>query len=282
MPMRVLSPAKINWSLRVLGRRGDGFHDLETLFQTISLHDVLTFTPARETTLVCDDPSIPTDESNLILRAARALAAPPVAIELQKRIPAGGGLGGGSSNAATTLRALNELFDLGFEDFDLAEIALRLGSDVPFFLVGGTAYATGRGEELAAMQPAPKIPLLLLFPDERMLTPEAFRMLRRFSAPLGMERYAEILAAGLLPDAGELTNDFEEPVFAKLPRLGELRQRLLDAGATWARMSGSGSTIVGAFRDVASRDAARAAFSDVRCEADRAFNGVRCASAEPV
>src|SRR5207253_1537075 len=101
-------------------------------------------------------------ESNLILRAARALGAPPVAIELQKRIPAGGGLGGGSSNAATTLRALNELFDLGFEDFDLAEIALRLGSDVPFFLAGGTAYATGRGEELAAMQPAPTIPLLLL------------------------------------------------------------------------------------------------------------------------
>ena len=265
--MRVLSPAKINWSLRVLGRRGDGFHDLETLFQTISLHDVLTFTPARETTLVCDDPSIPTDESNLILRAARALGAPPVAIELRKRIPAGGGLGGGSSNAATTLRALNELFDLGFEDFDLAEIALQLGSDVPFFLVGGTAYATGRGEELGSMQPAPKIPLLLLLPDERMLTPEAFRMLRHFSSPLGMERYAEILAAGLLPDATELTNDFEEPVFAKLPRLAELRQRLLDAGAAWARMSGSGSTIVGAFRDAASRDAARAAFSDVRCEA---------------
>ena len=268
--MHVVSPAKINWSLRVLGRRADGFHDLETLFQTISLHDVLTFTPARETSLTCDDPSIPTDESNLILRAARALGAPPVAIELQKRIPAGGGLGGGSSNAAATLRALNRLFDLGFENFDLAEIALRLGSDVPFFLVGGTAYATGRGEELAAMQHAPKIPLLLLFPRERMLTPEAFRMLRRFSPPLGMERYAEILERGLLADAGELTNDFEEPVFAKLPRLAELRQRLLDAGAAWARMSGSGSTIVGAFRDAAARDAAlatlRAEVSDVRCE----------------
>jgi 4-diphosphocytidyl-2-C-methyl-D-erythritol kinase len=265
--VRVLSPAKINWSLRVLGRRGDGYHDLETLFQTVSLHDVLTFTPAAtETTLVCDDPSIPVDESNLILRAARALGAPPVAIELEKRIPAGGGLGGGSSNAATTLRALNELFDLGFGDFDLAGIALALGSDVPFFLVGGTAYATGRGEELAAMPPAPKVPLLLLFPEERMLTPEAFRMLRRFSPPLGMERYAEILDAGLLPDSAELTNDFEDPVFAKLPRLRELRERLLAAGAVWSRMSGSGSTIVGAFADAASRDAARAAFTGVRCE----------------
>jgi 4-diphosphocytidyl-2-C-methyl-D-erythritol kinase len=264
--MRVLSPAKINWALRVLGRRGDGYHDLETLFQTVSLHDVLTFTPSRETTLVCDDPSIPVDDSNLILRAARALGAPPVAIELQKRIPAGGGLGGGSSNAATTLRALNELFDLGFGDFDLAEIALTLGSDVPFFLVGGTAYATGRGEELAAMRPAPRVPLLLLFPEERMLTPEAFRMLRRFSPPLGMERYEEILAAGLLRDAAELTNDFEAPVFAKLLFLHELRVRLLEAGAAWARMSGSGSTIVGAFRDAAGRDAAKAAFSDVRCE----------------
>jgi len=265
--MRVLSPAKINWSLRVLGRRTDGYHDLETLFQTISLHDVLTVTPAGETSLVCDDPTIPTDDSNLILRAAKALGAPPVAIELQKRIPAGGGLGGGSSNAATTLRALNTLFDLGFPELDLLEIALGLGSDVPFFLAGGTAYATGRGEELARMPGPPKLPLLLLFPEERMLTAEAFRLLRRFSPPIGPERYEEILAGGLLPHAGELTNDFEQPVFAKLPQLADLKRRLLDSGAGWAAMSGSGSTIVGAFRDGAARDAASAMFTGVRREA---------------
>src|SRR5687768_16789526 len=104
--MKLPSPAKINWSLRITGKRPDGFHDLETVFQTISLHDELIFREADALTLTCDDPSIPTDCTNLVLRAARAVDARPVAIELRKRIPAGGGLGGGSSNAATTLRAL--------------------------------------------------------------------------------------------------------------------------------------------------------------------------------
>src|SRR5258707_15771605 len=129
-PMRARSYAKINWSLRVTGRRADGFHDLETVFQAVSLHDTLTFTPAETLTLTCDDPSIPTDGTNLVLRAARALGAPPVAIHLEKRIPAGGGLGGGSSNAATTLVTLARMFAL---NTPLAELALSLGSDVPFF-----------------------------------------------------------------------------------------------------------------------------------------------------
>src|SRR5438045_2675433 len=116
--MHVLrSFAKINWALRITGRRADGFHELETVFQTISLHDDLTFRESERLILRCDDATIPTDDSNLILRAARAVSAPPVAIELRKRIPAGGGLGGGSSNAATTLLAF------GKEREDLAQIA---------------------------------------------------------------------------------------------------------------------------------------------------------------
>ena len=125
--MLVRAYAKINWSLRITGKRADGFHDLETLFQTISLHDTLTFDPADRLTLTCDDPSIAVDETNLVLRAARAVGAPTVAITLHKTIPAGGGLGGGSSDAAATLKTLasaNESLD---------EIALGLGSDVPFF-----------------------------------------------------------------------------------------------------------------------------------------------------
>src|SRR3954468_15009389 len=104
--MNVRAYAKINWTLRVTGRRPDGFHDLETIFQTISLHDTLTFTESDRLTLTCDDPSIPVDETNLVWRAARAIDAKPVAIHLQKRIPHGGGLGGGSSDAAATLIAL--------------------------------------------------------------------------------------------------------------------------------------------------------------------------------
>jgi 4-diphosphocytidyl-2-C-methyl-D-erythritol kinase len=243
------SYAKINWALRITGRRADGFHDLETVFQAISLHDELTFTAAPGLTLSCDDPAIPTDETNLVLRAARAAGANDVAIQLRKRIPAGGGLGGGSSNAATTLMELGH--------GDLASTALALGSDVPFFLLGGTAYATGRGEVLTPMPPMTGIPLLLLLPEERVLTKDAFARVTRHSPPLGIDAYR---------DFTNFTNDFEEPVFAMLPRLASLKARLYDAGARWAGMSGSGSTIVGAFADAASRDRAALSFADVRTE----------------
>lgn len=258
--MQAVAHAKINWTLRITGRRDDGFHDLETLFQTISLHDVLTFEESDRFTLTCDDASIPTDDSNLILRAARALGAPPVRIHLEKRIPAGGGLGGGSANAAATLVTLARMFDI---DTPLHDLAATLGSDVPFFLVGGTAYATGRGEVLTPLPDVEEIPLALIFPEQRVLTPEAFRMLQRFSQPGGVERYRAMVAGDLLAHGAELVNDFEEPVFAKLAHLAAFKQRLLDRGATWAAMSGSGSTIVGAFRDAATRDAALEAMDGV-------------------
>ena len=246
--------AKINWTLRVTNKRADGFHDLETIFQTISLHDTLTFMPSDRLTLTCDDPTIPVDDTNLVIRAARAANA-TAAIHLQKRIPHGGGLGGGSSDAAATLTALGA---------PRRDIALSLGSDVPFFLLGGTAYATGRGEVLTPLRNRAGIALLLLFPEERVMTPEAFRMLRKFSPPVGIERLREF---DPLRDRELLINDFEEPLFERLPALRELKRRLYYAGAPWAGMTGSGSTIVGAFTDAGSRDAARATFSDVRAEA---------------
>jgi 4-diphosphocytidyl-2-C-methyl-D-erythritol kinase len=247
----VRSYAKINWSLRVTGKRPDGFHDLETVFQTISLCDELTFRESDAFSLTCDDDSIPTDHNNLVLRAAKAVNADPVAIDLRKRIPAGGGLGGGSSNAAATLRLL------GGDRDDLPEIALSLGSDVPFFLTGGTAYATGRGEVLTPLPPMSEIPLLLLLPDERVSTRDAYARIERYSEPLGIAAYREFAS---------FTNDFEEPVFAMYPRLRELKARLYDAGAKWAQMSGSGSTLVGAFESAAARSEAAAAFPDVRVE----------------
>jgi len=259
--MLVRAYAKINWSLRVTGKRADGFHDLETLFQTISLHDTIRFTESDRLSLTCDDPAIPTDDTNLVMRAARALGAPRFAIHLQKAIPAGGGLGGGSADAAATLVALSPLLSTSVS---LGDIALTLGSDVPFFLIGGTAYATGRGEVLTALPSMAGIPLLVLIPEERVSTARAFGMLRRSSEPLGIERHRRIVADGVLAHREELTNDFEEPVFAMLPALRALKLRLIDAGASWAAMSGSGSTIVGAFADEASRDAAMKRFVDVR------------------
>jgi len=245
--MDVKAYAKINLGLRVTAKRDDGFHDIETIFQTISLHDTLTFGPAEALTLTCDAPEIPVDETNLVLRAARAAGAPPVAIALRKRIPAGGGLGGGSSDAAATLRAL------GRPD---PQLALTLGSDVPFFLLGGTAYATGRGESLVPLPSLAGVPLLLVFPPERVATARAYAMLRRFSPPLGLERVRAMIDDDLFAHATELVNDFEEPVFAELPHLGALKTRLYELGARWAGMSGSGSTIVGAFRDAEERDMA--------------------------
>lgn len=255
--LAVKSFAKINWSLRITGRRCDGFHDLETVFQAISLHDELTFRPAERFSLTCDELGIPTDETNLVLRAARAVNATPAAIELRKRIPAGGGLGGGSSNAAATLLAL------GGDRDDLPHLALSLGSDVPFFLLGGTAYATGRGEQLTPLPSMDGIPLLLVLPEERVLTKEAFARITRYSPALGIDAYTRGFDA--------LTNDFEEPVFELLPRLRALKARLYEAGAMFAAMSGSGSTLFGAFATDAERDAAAARFGDVRVE--RAVTG---------
>ncbi len=256
--MRVRSYAKINWSLRITGRRADGYHDLETIFQLISLHDTMAFDRADRMTLTCDDASIPLDQSNLVLRAARALGNPPVKIELRKEIPAGGGLGGGSSNAATTLRALDEMFELHTPAPRLRELALALGSDVPFFLLGGTAYATGRGEVLTPLPPLGGVPLLLVLPEERVSTAEAFGLISSYSKPVGIPRQTLFARPELL------VNDFEEPVFASLPRLREHKNALLAAGALWAGMSGSGSTIAGAFETAAERDAARQRFADVR------------------
>jgi 4-diphosphocytidyl-2-C-methyl-D-erythritol kinase len=246
--------AKINWALRVTGKRPDGFHNIETLFQTISLHDDLTFERSDRLSLTCDDPTIPIDDTNLVMRAAKAIGA-TARIHLQKRIPAGGGLGGGSSDAAAALRE--------FTRKDPA-IALSLGSDVPFFLEGGTAYATGRGEILTPLRRVAPVPLLLLVPAERVLTAQAYGMLRRFSPPLGLERYRAMIDDDLLDHASELINDFEEAIFAKFPHLHALKTRLYEAGAAWAAMSGSGSTIVGAFRSQADRDAAIKRFAGVR------------------
>lgn len=260
--LSVESPAKINWTLRVTGKRPDGYHDLETVFQTISLHDTLVFEESPRLVVTCDDPAVPVDERNLVTRAARALGADRIAIHIGKRIPAGGGLGGGSSNAATTLVTLSTLLGI---TVPLEPIALSLGSDVPFFLQGGTAYATGRGERLTPIEAPSGIPLLLVLPDVRVSTATAFGNLRRFSPPLGIERQ-RALAAQIPLATSDWINDFEESVFAELPELARIRERLVASGATWARMSGSGSTMAGAFRSEADRDRAAGMFPELRVE----------------
>jgi len=266
LPLTVRSFAKLNWMLRVLGPRPDGYHDLETIFQTISLHDTLHFAPSTTLTLRCSDRSIPVDGRNLLTRAALLMierfGAPPLDIFLDKKIPAGGGLGGGSANAATTLLTCARLCPTPPSMENLEAAALSLGSDVPFFLHGGSAYATGRGDELQQLEDRPGLPLLLLLPRHRISTPEAFATLKMIRGetgstemvrePLGRDRCVELLDH----QPGNLVNDLEQPAFRIWPLLGELLARLQQTAPQWARMSGSGSTLAGAYANAEARDAA--------------------------
>jgi 4-diphosphocytidyl-2-C-methyl-D-erythritol kinase len=264
--MEIQAPAKINLFLRVVQRREDGFHEIETLFQAIGLADTLRFEPAPEGTFVltCDDPSLPTDERNLVTRAAMALrqaaareAPGPLRagarVTLYKRIPTGGGLGGGSSDAAAALFGLCRLWELPLADDTLHELAAALGSDVSFFLRGGTAIATGRGEVLSSLPDAPPLALVLVTPPFGVATPEAYRAWRpvpETDLPSAAD-CADALARGDLQRLGvALRNDLEPGVFARYPVLATIRERLLAAGAVTARMTGSGSTLYALARDV--------------------------------
>jgi 4-diphosphocytidyl-2-C-methyl-D-erythritol kinase len=250
--------AKINLGLRVLGRRPDGYHEISTVFQTISLHDTLTFepAPAGRLELVCADPDIPVDETNLVLRAASALrgrygVASGARVRLEKVIPAGGGLGGGSSDAAVTLAALSALWRVETEARELAEIGARLGADVPFFLTGGTALGTGTGTDVRQLPDAPKMYLCVVTPGVRVSTAEAYKALGApaltkadTAANLSVSR-----AEAEFPDSlcGVTSNDFEDVVVRLHPEIGRAREALAAEGARGAMLSGSGSSVYGVF-----------------------------------
>ncbi len=259
-PMKWFAPAKINLSLRVLGRRADGFHEIETLMVPLSLADELEVdwqspAPAHSASaaieLECNDPSLPAGPENLAYRAAeifRRDVAPdlaPVRISLTKRIPHGAGLGGGSSDAAAVLLALNELAQNRVSVMRLATLAAELGSDVPFFLAGGAAVCRGRGEIVQPVSFGAQLPLLLLKPPFPVPTPWAYKQWRD-SKPLPGVRYEPQAFAW-----GEMVNDLERPVFEKYLMLAELKSWLLDQPeVAGALLSGSGSTVLAVLRTV--------------------------------
>lgn len=241
--------AKVNLSLVVLGKRRDGYHELDTIFQAVGLSDRLTFEESDLLTLDVDDPSIPSGALNLVLRAARALAEeagirPRAAITLEKRIPSGGGLGGGSSDAAVTLLGLAALWKLDVPFDLLSRLGGALGSDVPFFLHGGTARGLGRGERIVPLADLPPRAVVLVMPPFPVPTPDVFR---RLEAPEWDGRAQEALEADDAPDR----NDLEPAAEALFPALRDVRESLGRAGAARARLSGSGSTVFGLFPDLA-------------------------------
>lgn len=250
--------AKINWNLRVLGRRADGLHEICTTFQTVSLHDDLSFDLADKISLTCDRADVPVDKNNLIVRAAnslreRFLVSDGARIHLVKRIPSPGGLGGGSSDAAIALLALTKLWKLEIDASELVRIAASLGADVPFFLSGGTALGTGLGTDIEMLADAPKTRLLIVTPPEKVLTAEAYKSLR--APDLTDKSLSGILTICRFETADrkfletELHNDFENQVFRDKPEIARVKQSLLASGAANALMSGSGASVFGIFEN---------------------------------
>ncbi len=250
------APAKLNLSLRVLGKRDDGFHEIDTLMVKLpGLADELEFSPSDKFTFRCDDPSVPGDEGNLVVKAVRAYESAAgshcrCAISLKKAIPHGAGLGGGSSDAAMTLLGLNRVHDFKLSVDLMHELAASLGSDVPFFLTTGASRCTGRGEIIVPAPSPTPMSVLLLKPSFSVPTPDAYDRWKQ-SLEIFSVSYAPQEVGGV-----SLFNDLERPVFEKHRFLAELKQWLLarrDCDA--ALMSGSGSTVFAILKDGADADA---------------------------
>jgi len=269
MKLEFRTPAKINLGLYVLGKREDGFHELETLFQMVSLYDRVEL-ESRDggIELECDATGIPTDGTNLVVRAAELLrAAVPGAagrgcrIRLHKRIPAGAGLGGGSGNAACVLWGLNRLWDLKLERAALRETAARLGSDIPFFLSAPQAIGRGRGEVLTPLEPAEKMLVVIIFPGVSIATAEVYRGLKieLTTPPKTISILQKFLAqsdiAGL---AAHLHNDLEPVVLERYPVVQRAREALCAEKAEGVLLSGSGSAVFGIFAGRAEAEQAHA------------------------
>ena len=272
------APAKINLGLRVLSRRSDGYHDIVSLMVPVGLFDVVCVQSAPSgIELICPDSDLPRDQGNLVHRAAQLIlrhcgSDAGVRLELHKRIPVGAGLGGGSSDAAATLKGVNELLGRCLANQDLHSLAVRLGADVPFFLLGGAALAEGIGDRLTPVAAVPEVWTMLVDPGFQVSTRWAYEHL----ALTNKANRSNLRNLGAIP-AGKVTayhrcllgrqgltledllpclvNDFEPLVFSHYPQLEEIRQALLAAGAQAALMTGSGPTLVGLF---ASEDEAKA------------------------
>lgn len=252
--MKARAYAKINLGLEVLFRRSDGYHEIRTILQTVDLYDRLSF-QLRDSgvELVTDDPDLPTDEGNLVVRAARMLAeeveeARGAYVELEKTIPAGRGLGGGSSDAAMALLALNELWEAGLSELDLFRLAARIGMDVPFFLVGGAALGMGRGEEIFPLDCQHEVPIVLILPDFAISTADAYgNLILTKREPSLKLRDLALSYLGGRKELLDLVNDLEFATLDYTPAIHKYKEQLLELGASSSLMSGSGSAVFGIF-----------------------------------
>ncbi|MGI9067667.1 MAG: 4-(cytidine 5'-diphospho)-2-C-methyl-D-erythritol kinase [Pyrinomonadaceae bacterium] len=273
--------AKINWSLQILGKRPDGYHDVRTILQTISLHDDLDFEISGDgqIALSCNEPDIPADDRNLIVRAAYALKArysvdSGARVRLTKRIPAKAGLGGGSSNAGMTLLALAQLWRVEATVPSLLELAAKLGADVPFFLLGGCALATGIGATVTSLpdMESDTQHLIVITPNATVATSEAYTAINSNALttmntdPILSSSHEEAISGNSVPwpPYSDLRNDFESVIFDIEPEIRRAKKALLQAGAFRALLAGSGSSVFGIFAD---QEAQRRGINEIPLEA---------------
>ncbi len=295
--------AKVNLCLHVLGKRADGYHELRTIFQAISLHDELELkrTRTRGITLETNDPALPTNRENLVYRAIAEVVKAVgyrggIAAKLTKNTPVGRGLGGGSSDAASALVGTLKLIGEKLPLDELIAMAAELGADVPFFLLGGRALGVNRGDEIYPLPDQARRPVVVVSPDGiGVATREAYQWI---SAGIGVADGTEENEAGLTNtvkprklfkfcalcwgrSGGPLENDFEGPVFRRYPRLREIRSLLLEQGATDAALAGSGSAVFGLFRSPAQARRAALAFPDDQVFVVQTLTREDCALVRP-
>jgi 4-diphosphocytidyl-2-C-methyl-D-erythritol kinase len=266
------APAKVNLCLRIVGRRPDGYHLLDSIFAAVDFADLVTISVAPcdggderpRVTVSCAYPGVPSDETNLAARAAHAFltrskARAHVDVTIEKRIPPGAGLGGGSSNAAAVIDALNTLCDTRVPSARLAELALALGADVPFFLTGGCARVQGVGEHVEPIPGWPGHEIVLTLPPVSVATAWAFRNYRAALDPAPEEPKRLAASSAIAPEL--LRNDLEAVVLPAFPEVAAAKRGLLAAGAAAAVMSGSGSAVLGVCHPNTSTLAVRDAFA---------------------
>jgi 4-diphosphocytidyl-2-C-methyl-D-erythritol kinase len=252
--IKKLAFAKLNLGLQIINKRIDGYHNINTVFLKINFFDELEFSLSDSISIDCNV-DIPAKE-NLVYKAAMLLKEFAncdlgANIKLKKNIPSGAGLGGGSSDAAVTLINLNELWNLNIDKNDIFELATKLGSDVPFFLDGTAALASGRGEELTYFPLELHNPIVIVIPDFSVSTPWAYKNFKLSNKPIAdFRKYSELINTNPKELREYLFNDFEELVFQHYPQSAQIKQELLDSGAAFAMLSGSGSALFGVFTNI--------------------------------
>jgi len=271
-----MAPAKINWTLEVLGRRPDGFHEVKTILQTIDLFDSLELQTASELTLEAMGEGLPPPQENLTMRAARLLQermghGGGARMRLTKTIPVAAGLGGGSSDAAAALRGLDRLWGLALPHERLTELAAEVGSDVPFFLRGGTALAEARGERITPLPDAPRTAILVVVPS--LSIPQKTRRMYSLLGPKDYgdgalsDRFADVLRQGRPFKESDLYDVFGSLAFGAFPELQTCRQALIQAGASVVHLAGSGPALFVLLRDEEQREPLARAAADAGAKA---------------